>query len=271
MCIRDRSMWKGASFANAARNAVFAAMLAREGMTGPAPIFEGEMGFFKQVSGPFEMKVEGFGGRKGRFKVNETYVKYWPAEYHAQSAIWAALDVRKNVNDIGKAESIVVQTHEAGYTILGKGREKWTPKTKESADHSLPFIVGSALLDGRIDNESYSEKNLSDLSKLRFIKKVKVLEDPRFTSKYPGRGMPNRVTVREKGGRLTSAQVDYPKGHPKNPMTKDDIQAKFLGLTRRYLGRKEARDVLLRLWKLEAVNDLRELLVPLRVRLGSNA
>ncbi|HEY6282395.1 MAG TPA: MmgE/PrpD family protein, partial [Nitrososphaerales archaeon] len=267
----ELSMWKGASFANAARNAVFAAMLAREGMTGPAPIFEGEMGFFRQVSGPFKMKVEGFGGRKGRFKVNETYVKYWPAEYHAQSAIWAALDVRKKVVDLGKAESVLVQTHEAGYTILGKGKEKWAPKTKESADHSLPFIVGSVLLDGRIDNGSYSEKNLSDIPKLRFIKKIKVVEEPGFTSKYPRSGMPNRVTVREKGGRLTAAQVDFPKGHPKNPMTKDDIQAKFLGLTQRHLGRKEARDMLLRLWKLEAVKDLRELLGPLRISLGSNS
>ena len=267
----ELSMWKGASFANAARNAVFAAMLAREGMTGPAPIFEGEMGFFKQVSGPFDLEVEGFGGRKGRFKVNETYVKFWPAEYHAQSAIWAALDVRKKLDDIGKAESILVQTHEAGYTILGKGKEKWIPKTKESADHSLPFIVGSALLDGIIDNESYSEKNLSNPSKLRLIRKIKVVEDPRFTSKYPARGMPNKITVKEKGGRLISAQVDYPKGHPRNPMTREDIQRKFLALTRRYLPKKEASDMLLRLWKLEAVKDLGELLGPLRINLGSNA
>lgn len=267
----ELSMWKGASFANAARNAVFAAMLAREGMTGPAPIFEGEMGFFQQVSGPFELSVEGFGGRKGRFKVNETYVKYWPAEYHAQSAIWAALDVRRKVNDIGKAKSVLVKTHEAGYTILGRGAEKWAPKTKESADHSLPFIVGSALLDGRIDNDSYSEKNLSDFSKLRFIKKVRVVEDPILTSMYPDRGMPNRVTVREPGGMLTSAQVDFPKGHPKNPMSKHDIQEKFLGLTGRYMSKKEAGHVLLRLWKLEAAKDLRELLGLLRVRRGSNA
>ena len=55
----ELSMWKGASFANAARNGVFAAFLAREGMTGPAPVFEGEMGFFRQVSGPFELDVAG--------------------------------------------------------------------------------------------------------------------------------------------------------------------------------------------------------------------
>jgi len=63
----ELSMWKGASFSNAARNAVFAARLAKAGMTGPSPIFEGEMGFFKQVSGPFEMNTEDFGGKSGDF------------------------------------------------------------------------------------------------------------------------------------------------------------------------------------------------------------
>jgi 2-methylcitrate dehydratase len=267
----ELSMWKGASFANAARNAVFAAMLAREGMTGPAPIFEGEMGFFKQVSGPFELSIEGFGGRRGRYKVNETYVKYWPAEYHAQSAIWAALDIRRKVRKMEKVDSVLVETHEAGYAILGKGEEKWKPKTKESADHSLPFIVGKALLDGRIDNASYSEKNLLDPSNLRFINKIKVVENPRLTSMYPDRGMPNRITVREQGGRLTASQVDVPKGHPRNPMSRDDIEAKFLALTRKYIGNAEAKGALLQLWKLDAVKDLGELLGLLRVRRTSNA
>ncbi len=62
----ELSAWKGCSFANAARNAVFSAMLARNGMTGPAPIFEGEMGFFKQVSGPFGLETEKFGGGEER-------------------------------------------------------------------------------------------------------------------------------------------------------------------------------------------------------------
>ena len=110
----ELSMWKGASLANAARNGVYAAMLAREGMTGPAPIFEGEMGFFRQVSGPFRMDVGRFGGRGGGFKVNETYVKYWPAEYHAQSAVWAALEARRRISDIRNVEIVLVETHEAG-------------------------------------------------------------------------------------------------------------------------------------------------------------
>src|SRR5713101_5213373 len=93
----ELSMWKGISFAEAGRNGVFSAMLAREGMTGPSPIFEGEMGFFKQVSGPFTLDTESFGGRKGSFKIDGTIIKYFPAEIHSQTAIWASLEARKEI------------------------------------------------------------------------------------------------------------------------------------------------------------------------------
>lgn len=263
----ELSMWKGASFANAGRNAVFAAMLAREGMTGPAPIFEGEMGFFRQVSGPFELDPGSFGGRRGKFKVVETYVKFWPAEYHAQTAIWAALEVRKKAGDTRRAESVLVETHEAGYTILGKDREKWEPKTKETADHSLPYMVGMALLQGDLDNGSYSEENLRSRANLAFIKKLKVVEDPKLTAAYP-QSMPNRITVKVKGGGEFSAQVDVPRGHPRNPMTRGEIEAKFLRLTNGKLSRKDAREALTRLWALEAERDLGFLSL-LRVRKSS--
>ena len=140
------SEWKGFSFANAARNAVFSALLAREGICGPSPIFEGEMGFFREVSGPFELDTGRFGGRSGEgFKLEETFVKFYPAEYHAQSAISAAIELRKEVgrDPLERIESVLVETHEAGYTILGKDREKWSPETRETADHSLPYMVAA--------------------------------------------------------------------------------------------------------------------------------
>ncbi|HKT21102.1 MAG TPA: MmgE/PrpD family protein, partial [Nitrososphaerales archaeon] len=266
----ELSMWKGASFANAARNAVFAAMLAREGMTGPAPIFEGEMGFFKQVSGPFALDVEGFGGRNGEFKVAETYVKYWPAEYHAQTAVWAALEVRRRVKDMKKVESVLVETHEAGYSILAKDREKWAPRTKETADHSLPYMAGMALLHGGVDNSTYDERNLRDPANLAFVRKVKVVEDGSLTGMYP-KAMPNRITVWEKGGKKTSAQVDVPRGHPGNPMTRDELEAKFLRLTSGKVKEPEAKEALRRLWKLEGERELGGLLALLQVAGRSKA
>src|SRR5207248_11250130 len=94
----ELSMWKGCAFANAARNGVFAALLAAEGMTGPAPIFEGDLGFMKLLTGPFELAPLGGNGRP--FMINETYIKFWPAEYHSQSAIDAALQLRPAVGDL---------------------------------------------------------------------------------------------------------------------------------------------------------------------------
>ena len=269
------TMWKGASFSNAARNAVFSALLARQGMKGPSPIFEGEMGFFRQVSGPFELDVEGFGGKKedgsgrGRsrgFKLSETCMKYWPVEYHAQTAVWAAIELRKRVRDFGRISSILVQTHEAGYSILGKDKEKWRPSTKETADHSLPYIVGAVLAKGKIDNASYTSKSLNDPPTLRLVRKVRVVEDGKFTSLYPSRGMPNRISVTLIGGEKVSTESILPKGHPGNPMNKREIESKFLGLTSRKLGKKRAAEVLFRLWELEKADDLTGLIGSLRVR-----
>ena len=267
----ELSMWKGASFANAARNGVFAATLAKEGMTGPAPIFEGEMGFFRQVSGPFELDPDAFGGGSGRYKINETYIKYWPAEYHAQSAIWAALEVRKRVAKPEAIESVTVETHEAGYTILGKDREKWDPKTKETADHSLPYMVAMALLRGTVDNSTYSDRNLSDPRNLALVGKVRVVEDPVLTAMYPSEGMPNRVRVTLAGGTEVTAQVDVPRGHPLNPMSAEEIEGKFLRLASPKLGGKRAREVLKRIWGLDQEKDLSGIPGLLRVKRASKA
>ncbi len=255
----ELSEWKGVSFANAARNAVFAALLAREGMTGPSPIFEGEMGFFKQISGPFKLDLENFGGRGGGFKVLETYIKYFPAEYHSQSAIWAALELRKEVGDPNEIESVEVETHEAGYAILGKDAEKWAPDTKETADHSLPFIVGVALLDGRISNSSYSQRKIRDPETRAFLKKITVREDPELTALYPG-SIANRVTIVTRSGERISRQVNDPRGHPKNPMTDEEVESKFLSLTKRFLAEYQAREVLKQVWGLERQDTLSELM-----------
>src|SRR5216117_1230804 len=106
--VGELSHWKGCAFANAARHGVFAALLARAGMTGPAPIFEGEKGFEKLVSGaPLQMRVGEWGkGPDGDFMIFKTCIKFWPAEYHAQSAIEACLKLRAQVNDASQIESV---------------------------------------------------------------------------------------------------------------------------------------------------------------------
>jgi len=251
----ELSMWKGCSFANAARNGIFSALLAREGMTGPSPIFEGEMGFFKQVSGPFEMNIEDFGGRNGSFKIAETYLKFFPAEIHSQTSIWAALEARKEIEKPDDILSVEIASHEAGYTILGKDPEKWNPLTKETADHSLPYIVGMALLEGKIDNSTYSEKKFRDPRILEFLKRITVMEDKTLSEMYP-EAVANRVTVKLSSGKVVSKQVDYHKGHPKNPMGDGEVEEKFQRLTKKYLTKNRARRILDAVWDLEKAKDI---------------
>jgi 2-methylcitrate dehydratase len=261
----ELSMMKGASFANAGRNGVFSALLAREGMTGPSPIFEGEMGFFKQVSGPFQINTDDFGGRNGSFKIGETYLKYFPAEIHSQTAIWAALDARKEIDNLSDVISVEIASHEAGYTILGRDPEKWSPATKETADHSLPYIVTMALLDGRIDNSTYTPRKFRDPKTLDFLKKVTVIEDKDLTTMYP-EAVANRVTVNLSSGKIISKQVNYHKGHPKNPMSDKDVEKKFRTLTGRQLGKSQADNALKTLWNLEKLKDMSKLFSVLVVK-----
>jgi len=248
-------MWKGCSFANAARNGVFSALLAREGMTGPSPIFEGEMGFFKQVSGPFQINIDDFGGRNGSFKIAGTYLKFFPAEIHSQTSIWAALEARKEIENPDDIVSVEIASHEAGYTILGRDPEKWNPMTKETADHSLPYIVAMALLEGKIDNSTYSEKKYRHPKVLDFLKKITVVEDKTLSDRYP-EAVANRITVKLSSGKVVTKQVDYHKGHPKNPMTDKEVEDKFKRLTRNYLNKNKAGRILETLWSLEKVRDV---------------
>ncbi len=261
----ELSMWKGCSFANAARNGVFSALLAREGMTGPSPIFEGEMGFFKQVSGPFEMNIDDFGGKNGSFKIAETYLKFFPAEIHSQTSIWAALEARKEIEKPEDIVSVEIASHEAGYTILGKDPEKWNPLTKETADHSLPYIVGMALLEGKIDNSTYTEKKFRDPKILDFLKRITVVEDKTLSSRYP-EAVANRVTVKLSSGKVVSKQVDYHKGHPKNPMSDKEVEEKFHRLTRKILDKSRVRRILDATWNLEKAKDISKVVSMMTVR-----
>src|SRR5881227_494893 len=102
----ELSHWKGVAFADAARRGVYSALLARAGMTGPAPIFEGQMGFEKQLGVSLGDVGEKFKGEPAM--ILNTSIKYWPAEYHSQSAIEAALFLRQQLGELSKIKGVVI-------------------------------------------------------------------------------------------------------------------------------------------------------------------
>ena len=262
------SMWKACAFANAARNGLFAATLARQGMTGPSPIFEGEKGFINLVSGPLDLSP--FGGKGVPFKITDTYIKHYPVEYHAQSAVEAALIVREEIltkegrDAFTGIEDIQIGSYDVAIEIIGRDPEKWHPQTRETADHSLPYCVAVALLDGTVTERSFERKRLTDPKIRALLPKIRVVEADDFRGCYP-KAMPTRVTVRT-GATDYVTQVDYPLGHPRNPFSDRAIEQKFRGLTGRHFDRARAGKVINLIWRLDELKDVATLMPLLRVK-----
>jgi 2-methylcitrate dehydratase len=265
--VGELSHWKGCAFANAARHGVFAGVLARAGMTGPAPIFEGEKGFEKLVSGSLhDLKLPAADSVRpeGGFMILQTYIKFWPAEYHSQSAIEAALKLRTRLNDPAEIESVLVESHDAAVDIIGSEAEKWHPTSRETADHSLPYIVAATLADGEVTSGQFAPDRFTDPALLALVKRVKVERHKELSARYPG-AVGNIVTVRLRNGRAFSERVDYPRGHARNPLTDAEVEAKFHQLADPVLTRGRAEPVLRWLWHLDEAREWRSLMSLLEV------
>jgi 2-methylcitrate dehydratase len=258
----ELSEWKGCAFANAARNGVFAATLAAEGLSGPAPIFEGDLGFFQLVTrepfdpAPFGTEI----GNTDGFMINKTYIKFWPAEYHSQSAIDAALQIRSELGgNVSHVSGIAIDTFEACYSIIGKYPEAWAPKTRETADHSLPYCTAAALHDGDVTLSTFDEKHFTNPDLVRLTGLVTVNHDSTLDLRYP-RGIPNRLSVTLSDGRVLVREVDFPRGHAGNPMTDAEVEAKFRRTVEPRYGKQKADQILARCWDLENLPGVTELI-----------
>jgi 2-methylcitrate dehydratase len=268
--VGELSHWKGVAFANAARHGVYSALLARAGMTGPAPIFEGQMGFEKELgvslgnvgekfAVPFPQNPQGPASM-----ILNTSIKYWPAEYHSQSAIEAALFLREQINDISQVASVNIESHEASVDIIGSEPEKWRPETRETADHSLPYITAIALIDGQVSDKQFQSSRFTDPAIWKFLENVKVTRNTELSALYPG-AVANIVHVTLKDGRMLTKRVDYPLGNAKNPVSDVELERKFLHLVAPALGRDHCAKILQCAWALEEESGVHHLMKLLRM------
>jgi len=249
----ELSHWKGVAFATAARHGVFSALLAGQGMTGPAPIFEGEMGFEKQLGVSLGNVGEKFRGSPAM--ILKTSIKYWPAEYHSQSAIEAALFLRGQIDDLSKIKGVVIESHDASVDIIGSEPEKWKPKTRETADHSLPYITAIALIDGEITDRQFEAERFKDPEVWKFLENVKVERNAELSAMYPD-AVANIVHVDLADGRRLTKRVDYPLGNAKNRLKDSAVEGKFLGLVERFIGESRAKKITELVWKLDEAKNV---------------
>lgn len=248
----ELSMWKGCATAAAARNGVFAALLAAEGMTGPYEPFEGHHGVWEQVTGPFQLQP--LGGADKPCTIETSNLKFFPSEYHSQAPLWAALEIRKKVKP-EEIEAINVQTYWLTYSEIGSEPEKWDPQTRETADHSLPYLLAVALQDGNVTPASFTLSRIRDPDLRPLMNRITIRENTEFTRQYP-EVLRSEIEVLTRAGERLVEQVSYPKGHRHNPMRDTEVEDKFLGLCQAVLTPGQCQAALQTLWQLEEVQDI---------------
>jgi 2-methylcitrate dehydratase len=214
------SAWKGCAAANGARNGVFAAFLARDGFTGPTAVIEGKAGLW-DVLGRFHWAP----GSAMPHRLLMTNLKRRPLCYHGQSAAQAALDLAPRVAG-GRIEAVRVGVYAQAFHEMASDPSRWAPTTRETADHSLPHVVATALLRGRIGLDSFDDAHLADAALRDLTARVQVEEVAELSARYP-RSAPARIEIRMADGTRHAHEVASPRGHADNPMTPAEVEAKF--------------------------------------------
>ena len=255
--IGDVSMWKGCAYANASRNAVFAVTLARMGLTGPSPIFEGDGGYFKAVTRqPFQL--EPFGGPEQAFKIGECSIKRFPLGQYSQTVVQAALEVREQLPNVEDIAQVNVSTLQTAVNIMAGDPEKWRPVNRETADHSMPYTVAVALMYGDVNQSHFDYEYLQDRRLLDLVSKVEVSVSEEANRMAP-EAMLCEVEVVTGHGERHASRVAYHKGHYRNPLSDSEVEDKFRSLAGPVLAREKVDGLLDRLWRLEEVEDLGEI------------
>ena len=149
---------------------------------------------------------------------------------------------------------IRIDTYHTAVMMMGGDPDRWAPATRETADHSLPYCVAIALLDGEVTAQSFTQERLQDPAVQGLMRMVKVTEDAALCAQYP-ESVPSRVSIKTAGGELLSAEVRYPTGHAMNVMSDAEVEKKFRGM---FTGSDRAgrgERILETIWKLDQVGD----------------
>jgi 2-methylcitrate dehydratase len=225
-------------------------------MTGPGKPFEGRDGLWQHL-GVEAPKWEGFGGGDKPFRINRTSFKAYPSVVHTQGPIGLVLELRQRLA-AAEIESVHLATYSEALRRTATEAEKWNPETRETADHSIPYLVAAALQDGEVTPATFAPARIQDPAIRSLIRKLKVVEEPEFTRRYPAESCA-RIEVTTTDGRRLAAETSHPRGHHRNPLTDAEVETKFRGLAAGQLGVEGCDRVLAEIWNLENAATLDKL------------
>ena len=258
------SNWKGLAYPNTVFGAIHATFLAMRGITGPLEVFEGNKGFMDTIAGPFEIDWE----HENLELVRHTSVKKYNAEFHSQSALEGILELRESHQlRPEQVERIEIAIFDVSYNIIGGGEEgdKHQVRTKEEADHSLPYMAAVALIDGEVTPAQYAPERIVREDVQSLLSKVTIRPGEEFSRRFP-QEMPCRIQVFLKDdAMLTIEKHDY-EGFYTRPMSWEKAVLKFERLAAPYSDERLRRSIEETVEQLEnkEVRQLAELLADVK-------
>jgi 2-methylcitrate dehydratase len=242
----------------ATQSGVLAALLAEKGYSGPEHVIDGKEGL-AHVFGPewkLDLLTEGLGES---WRITRCGMKAFPTEALTHTPISAVLDLVK-ANDLhpDQVKSVQIRSLARAADILSDP-SKYDPHTRETADHSLPYVIAAALVDRQVTPAQFSMEKIMDPKVREQLAKVEVVADPEIEKVFPGL---QRVIVHitTKDGRCFDKQLDYPKGDPRNPLTDQEIEEKFAALADGVLTPAAQKRVQEMVWNLERAGSVSELM-----------
>jgi 2-methylcitrate dehydratase len=257
------SNWKGLAYPNMAYGATSSAFLAKFGVTGPMEVFEGKGGLMDAITGKFELDWS----REDLEIVQKTNIKKYNAEFHAQTSMEAALELRSNANlNVANIKAVNVQIFDVAFNIIGGGNDgnKQHVQTKEEADHSLPYMIAVALIDGEVTPAQYEPARILKADVQNLLQKVVIEPNAEMSGRFPAQ-MPVRIQVGlNSGDPLTIEKHDY-EGFYTRPMPWDKVVEKFNALASPYANGSQRAAIVEAVAHLEN-NDIEQLTRVLNVR-----
>ncbi|MFB6104881.1 MAG: MmgE/PrpD family protein [Halobacteriaceae archaeon] len=220
--------WKGIASANAARNAVYAVLLAEHGMEGPTNLFEGQKGWQQVIAGEFSVDLD-----PGCTRVFDTMTKRYVAETYAQSAVEGIIDLARTEDiDPDEVDRINLETFHGAALIIGGGEgDRYDVETKAQADHSLPYMLAAALIDRELWADAYDPDRIQRDDVQSLLRTVEVEEDPALTERFEAGEMPAVITIDLADGTTYHIEKDAFRGHPTDPIGWDALETKVERMT----------------------------------------
>lgn len=254
--LTDGVQTKGFHAGWASKSGLTAALLAREGFTGPKTIVEGRFGFLKGYSG--KPRIEGLLSEWGApYKIMKTSIKPYSCCRYKQGPIDCILQIMQD-NQLShvNVKRIRVGVLSAGFSLVADPIEKKRdPDTIVDAQFSMPFGAAVAVLFGNAGLDQYTSQNLQSESIQNLMARVDCYKDASLDAMYPSK-WPAEATLETKDGQTFTSRIEYPKGDPENPLSWQEIQEKFLNMVNALILPEQAKKIIERVENLETLEDV---------------